>query len=235
MKPLNESEFNGRLIKLHNGQLGLRGQVAVQVSVPDDAAGDCIDMRASDETLDRYDEVIKASGWMLDNYVKNPVIQNCHQYGDIIFTIGKALKTEVRGNTLVQRWQFATDVNPMAKIAYGLYKGGYLNTSSVGFIPLDWTNGTRAGEPSRTYLKQELLETSAVGIPANPNALALALKSGAIEKSDLRETAALLKHFCNDPADSSTDARARGTGVDVAQLLQLNRQLTEIRSLLQRA
>jgi hypothetical protein len=229
------TEFTGRLVKLHNGELGLRGQMAVEVSVPADAAGDCIDIRASDETLDRYDEVIKASGWRLDNYVKNPVIQNCHQYGDIIFTIGKALKTEVRGNALVQRWQFATDVNPMAKIAHGLYKGGYLNTSSVGFIPLEWSNGTKAGEPARTYLKQELLETSAVGIPANPNALALALKSGAIEKCDLREAAALLKHFCNDRADSGADARATGTGVDVAQWLQLNRQLIEIRSLLQRA
>jgi hypothetical protein len=235
MNTLTESEFPHRLIKLHTGQLGLRGQVSVQVTVPDDAPGDCIDMRASDETLDRYDEIIKASGWVLDHYIKNPVIQNCHQYGDIIFTIGKALKTEVRGHALLQRWQFATDINPMAKIAFGLYKGGYLNTSSVGFIPLEWSNGTRAGEPARTYLKQELLETSAVGIPANPNALALALKSGAIEKSDLRETADLLKHFCNDTADSESNARATGVGVDVAQLLHWNSQLTEIRSLLKRA
>jgi hypothetical protein len=43
------------------------------------------------------------------------------------------------------------------------------------------------------YLEQELLEVSAVAIPANPNALSLALKSGAVEKSDLRETLDLLR------------------------------------------
>src|SRR5205807_1049685 len=46
------------------------------------------------------------------------------------------------------------------------------------------------------YLEQELLEVSAVGIPANPNALVLGLKSGAIEKSDLQELLAMLKSLC---------------------------------------
>ena len=86
-----------------------------------------------------------------------------------------------------QRWQFASDANPMAKIAYGLYRGGYLNAASVGFIPLEWRNGAKTGEPARVYTRQELLEVSAVGIPANPNALVMALKSGAVEQSDLRE------------------------------------------------
>ncbi len=35
------------------------------------------------------------------------------------------------------------------------------------------------------YLEQELLEVSAVSVPANPNALALALKSGAVEPGEL--------------------------------------------------
>ncbi len=44
----------------------------------------------------------------------------------------------------------------------------------------------------RKYLEAELLEVSAVSIPANPNALALALKSGAVSVSDLRDTLDLL-------------------------------------------
>jgi len=39
----------------------------------------------------------------------------------------------------------------------------------------------------RRYLEQELLEVSAVGIPANPNALQLGLKAGAVARADLRE------------------------------------------------
>jgi hypothetical protein len=190
-----------------------------------------LDFIASDESLDRFDEIICASGWHLDTYRRNPVFQNAHQYGDILFTLGKALITEVRtiprkapnnlstltpqpSTVLFQRIQFATDVNPIARVAYGLYKGKFLNAVSVGFIPLRWEDAPAAGTNSATgraggkvarrqarrkYLEQELLEVSAVGIPANPNALALGLKVGAIEKSDLREILALLKSLCAQP------------------------------------
>jgi hypothetical protein len=50
-----------------------------------------------------------------------------------------------------------------------------------------------AGGFRRKYLEQELLEVSAVGIPANPNALALGLKSAAVEKADVRDTYELLR------------------------------------------
>lgn len=204
-------------MRLHNGQSGLIGGMPVTISVPENVEGDCIDMVASTETLDRYDEVIRASGWDLTNYEKNPVIQNCHQYGDVIFTLGKALMTKVSGTALIQRWQFASDVNPMARLTFGLYKGGYLNASSVGFIPLKWVNGQKSGEPARTYTRQELLEVSAVSIPANPAALALALKNGAIEKNDLREAARLLNRFCNQ-AEPPDNARAAVQRFHVARL-----------------
>jgi hypothetical protein len=191
-----------------------------------------LDFVASDETLDRYGDVICASGWHLDTYRRNPVFQNAHQYGDILFTLGRALVTEIRGADdsgsgasnsglrphLFQRVQFATDVNPIARIAYGLYKGKFLNAVSVGFLPVRWEDATgarsiaggsppedqqgqgaealsvaRSTRPRRRYLEQELLEVSAVGIPANPNALALGVRSGAVSKSDLSEALDLLR------------------------------------------
>src|SRR5262249_44438445 len=124
-----------------------------------------LDFIASDETLDRYHEIISASGWKLANYQRNPVFQNAHQYGDIIFTLGKALATEirvgVRGSHLFQRIQFATEANPMARIAYSLYKGKFLNAVSVGFVPVRWENGGEETSYRRKYLEQELLEVSA--------------------------------------------------------------------------
>jgi phage head maturation protease len=63
----------------------------------------------------------------------------------------------------------------------------------VGFVPLRWEDGTQQSAYRRKFLEQELLEVSAVSIPANPNALALALKSGAVEKTDLRELSDLLR------------------------------------------
>jgi hypothetical protein len=66
------------------------------------------------------------------------------------------------------------------------------------------TLATRHSSPQvrRRYLEQELLEVSAVGIPANPNALALGLKSGAIQKSDLRDLSDLI-HLTLDREISS--------------------------------
>jgi prohead serine protease len=204
------------LIPLHDNRPGLRALVQVEIreAAASPASGGeaggsgaspaILDFIASTATVDRYHEIIEPAGWRLDSYRRNPVFQNAHNYGDILFTLGKALSTEVRtvggGQALCQRIQFATEVNPVARVAYGLYKGGFLNAVSVGFIPLRWEDGGAnatgaegATAPRRRYLEQELLEVSAVAIPANPDALALGLKSGAITRSDLQATLDLLR------------------------------------------
>src|SRR6266404_5634777 len=229
------TDFSARLLPLSDGRPGLRGTMPVEVREPSPRPSDgrgikgegqslsdaqlstpsnsqpVLDFISSDETLDRYSEIISAAGWKLDSYHRNPVFQNAHQYGDVIFTLGKALITEIRSGPsreaprglstlnsqpspyLFQRIQFATDVNPMARIAHGLYRGKFLNAVSVGFIPRRWENGDgtehQVGRgvltaphplPSdgrgikgegfrRRYLEQELLEVSVVAIPANPN------------------------------------------------------------------
>jgi len=223
MNTLNE--FGERLVKLSTGADGLRASLAIKMT-PDATDSDLLHMRASDETLDRYDEVVQASGWQLEHYAKNPVIQNAHNYGDIIFTIGRAERTVVEDGALVQTWRFASQANPMAKIARDLYRGRFLNASSVGFIPREWSNGDKTTTYRRKYTKSELLEVSAVGIPANPGALALAVKSGAIEKSDLKELAQALKYFCTE-ADSPLEPGARGGASDGA-FSALVRSVTEV-------
>jgi len=224
---MNTHELDKRLIQLHTGAKGLRAELPVAVE-PDPGDSDILHIRASDETLDRYQEIIVASGWKLENYRRNPVIQNAHQYGDIIFTIGQALNTWVSGQALLQTWRFASRENPFAKIARDLYRGGYLRAASVGFVPLKWENGGEKAGFQRKYTEQELLEVSAVGIPANPNAVALAVRQGAVEKSDLRELAQVIKHFCNDQAGPAAAARAPGRGTDGAQWLQLVREVKEL-------
>src|SRR5436305_11512066 len=113
-------------------------ELCPEASMPldsENAPPNTLDFRSSDQSLDRYQEVISVAGWKLDNYRKNPVVQNAHSYWSLADTIGKALITEVRlgtqnsepGTYLFQRVQFAVEENPMAKLAYGLYKGGFLN------------------------------------------------------------------------------------------------------------
>ncbi len=185
------TDFSGRLVALTDGRAGIRG--GIHVEIREDSSNSCLNFISSDESLDRYNEVISAAGWRLDNYQRNPVFQNAHQHGDILHTLGKATSTEVRGGKLHQTIEFACDINPMARIAYGLYRGKFLNAVSVGFVPVRWENGTEKTGYTRKFVEQELLEVSAVAIPANPNALALGLKSGAIEKSDLHDCYDLLR------------------------------------------
>jgi len=252
------AEFGERLVTLCDGRSGLRQGVQTTVREPAQAEpnSSTLDFIASSETLDRYDEIISADGWDLENYRRNPVFQNAHQYGDIIFTLGKALVTEVRvagaQRVLFQRIEFATEVNPMARIAYGLYKGKFLNAVSVGFVPVRWETGGADSPFRRKYLEQELLEVSAVGIPANPEALQLGLKAGAIQKADLRDLLELLGGMAkslgeketaqadavSDPdsqiqnsfptADPNTHASASGVRNYEAQLLQLARDLKQL-------
>ena len=82
---------------------------------------------------------------------------------------------------------------------------------SVGFIPLRWETGSAEAGFKRRYLEQELLEVSAVGIPANPNALQLGLKAGAIEKLDLQEWLGLLRHLgeTQNPSAPSANTLSR--------------------------
>ena len=227
-----------------------------------------LDFTSSTAAVDRYHEIIDPAGWHLDAYRRNPVFQNAHQYGDILFTLGKALITEVRTSpppadplpsegrgikgeglaghplpsdgrgaggegrpVLFQRIQFATDINPMARIAYGLYRGKFLNAVSVGFVPLRWENGPEGSSYKRKYVEQELLEVSAVAIPANPNALALAVKSGAVTKSDLADTLDLLRRLTVDYGPwrpSSVPPRTQLSTLNPQLLLNLARELRRI-------
>ena len=101
---MDHSELSSRLVPLSDGRPGLRGGIHVEIREPEYSTehpdsgteSPVLDFISSDETLDRRNEIIVASGWSLSSYRRNPVFQNAHQYGDIIFTLGRALITEIR-------------------------------------------------------------------------------------------------------------------------------------------
>ncbi len=226
---LLSATFPDQLHTLCDGRLGLRRPLHVESTSPSDKADlHVIDFISSDESLDRYDEIVSATGWELAAYRRNPVFQNSHQYGDIIFTLGRALVTEVRivggKSVLYQRIEFATTANPIARIAYALYKDHFLNAVSVGFVPLEWEDAAPGSRHRRRYLRQELLEVSAVAIPANPNALALALKSGSIQKADLRASISLLETLSASAQFSTSSAPL----TPQEQLFQLARDIRDL-------
>lgn len=225
------TEFGTRLVTLNTGAQGLRGGLRCEVRDAADGDGDMpmMDFIASDETMDRYNEVISIDGWQLDNFRANPVIPDCHDYSSIARILGIATNINVSDDKkLVNRVKFCTD-NPMGNLAYKMAKGGFIKSQSVGFIPLEWTNGNGKDEPSRKYTKQELLEVSLVVVPVNPGAtVGLALKSGALERRDLRDLADFLKEFCSDEAAPGGQAGASAARSFDAQLLQLARSLNQV-------
>ncbi len=225
-----KSEFGPRICTLNTGALGLRAGIHTTCRAVD---GDkpLMDFIASDETVDRYNEVIKQDGWELDNFMGNPVIPDCHNYGTVANILGRDIlpkADQVKDGKLRARIEFAVD-NPMGALAYKLAKGGFLKSMSVGFIPLEWTNGNDKNQPDRTYTRCELLEKSLVVIPANPGAtIGLALKSGAVVRADLKSLADFLKEFCSKETDPAAPDGTSGAGVNDVRLLQIARGLEQV-------
>lgn len=118
---------------------------------------------------DRHGDVIIQNGWDLKYYKKNPVILNSHNHSDATEVIGKVEKgsLKVDNSKLTGKIKFAVDENPKAKIIYDLYAGGYLNAFSVGFLVKEYDN-----KDYSKITQAELLEISAVSVPANAYALA---------------------------------------------------------------
>jgi HK97 family phage prohead protease len=146
-----------------------------------DAASRTVTFIASDESVDRYGDIIRASGWDLSNYMNNPVLLFGHDSS--VVPIGKVPEIGIEGSRLVATAQFRPEgESEYADDVYTAVKGGFLNAVSVGFLPTKkpnyiWADDDPNHEKWPTgyeFVGQELLELSVVPVPANAQALALA-------------------------------------------------------------
>ena len=147
---------------------------------------------ASTESVDRYGDIIRVAGWDLKNYKKNPVFLFGHRSMDP--PIGKSIAIGIETNpkpALVQTIEFADKATyPFADTVFQLYKNKFMNAVSVGFRTLQDPNPIRDESGAMTgleFVAQELLELSAVVLPANTDAVARAraLDSGIVRAADL--------------------------------------------------
>ena len=148
-------------------------------SAPAAAASRVRTFCASDESVDRYNTVLKASGWQLENFRKNPVILCRHSSYD--WPIGKGTPRVVGKRLLIDIEFFGADLNPDADMALRMLDAGVMGVS-VGFRPLAYEyNKEREAEdpwenlfnPPLDYTELDLLEVSVVTIGGNPNAVPL--------------------------------------------------------------
>lgn len=137
----------------------------------------------STDTVDRMGDILDPAGVDLGNYKKNPVVLWAHDYTKL--PIGKAQWIKRDGNGILSKVKFAS--HEFAQEVFQLYKEGFLKAFSVGFIPKEWEDKeNKKGAMNRVYTKWEMLEYSAVPVPANPDAVALALSKGLIKNADLK-------------------------------------------------
>jgi len=148
----------------------------------------------STNARDRMDEVLDPKGADLKNYSKNPVVLWAHDYSRP--PIGKALWTKRSGEGILSKVKFAS--TEFAQEIFQLYKEGFLKAFSVGFMPKDYEDGDGVKIPRRTYKSWEMLEYSAVPVPANPEALTLAVQKGILKSDEV-------KHALEPKSDEFTD------------------------------
>ncbi len=131
----------------------------------------------SNEEVDRHGDVVLARGWRLQAYLSNPVFLWAHDYGRP--AIGRSLAVWTERAQLMARMEFAPTA--FAREVAALYRTGYQQAVSVGFRPLRYEE--RRDERTGAFLgirflEQELLEVSAVPVPANRHALRRGLEKG---------------------------------------------------------
>lgn len=131
----------------------------------------------SSEKVDRTGDVIRADGWDLKNFKKNPIALFGHQHS---FPIGTWKNVRVEGKKLFGDLVLAAEgTSERIDEIRSLISQRILKAVSVGFRVLDY-NPIDKNEPWGGWdiTQSELLETSVVSVPAHQDALAAAKSLG---------------------------------------------------------
>ena len=133
---------------------------------------------ASDDGADRHGDTIAVDGWDIEGFKANPVFLWLHGMDtNHLLPIGRVPKVWAENKQLLAavEWDVA---DGFAVEVRDKYQRGFLKAVSVGFRPLefdeiepDGDKGAKGSGRGIKFLKQELLEVSAVPVPANPRAL----------------------------------------------------------------
>jgi HK97 family phage prohead protease len=142
----------------------------------------------STASMDRDRDVISLDGWDFSNFAKNPVVLWAHNYRQL--PVGRSSVPYRSGNKLKADVIFTPKgLDAFNDTVFSMYRLGFMRAVSVGFRPRKWNiNEERRGYD---FIEQELLEFSAVPVPANPEAL-MDAKGAGIDIEPLRKWARML-------------------------------------------
>lgn len=157
----------------------------------------------STRDMDRDNEILMPKGAVLNQFKKAPQVLWGHDYSQPPVAKDEWIKIDEKG--VMAKTVYAD--TPRGEELWQLRKGGFLNTSSVGFIPLETTQkGAPDWDDTVSQLKSDwpefkknkdkvtriikkwlLLEHSDVSVPANINALTLAVAKGVKISNEFKE------------------------------------------------
>lgn len=170
---------NGRTNGQPEGMLRSYFSVSEKAAISEETRS--VRVIASTSTVDRMGRVV-VQDWDLARYRANPVILWSHgdaggYFGevpdlDITLPIGYASDVSVEAGRLEATLNFVDEkANPLAAKVYEGIKQGSIRAVSAGWLPHDVRSELHDGEEVLVVSKNELLEISAVAIPANPEAV----------------------------------------------------------------
>jgi len=136
----------------------------------------------TDETVDRYGDIVRAKGAVLDNFKKNPVLQFAHNYEQP--PVGNAIKVwHDKETNAVKAWGLffddRMDKSGRSDMIFRLVSANAMRACSIGFMPMEFVVPKSAEEASAMglgkygidFTKWDLMEFSPCPVPANPSAL----------------------------------------------------------------
>ena len=167
-----------------DGVLPLVSRCSITVEKSEDSRGTSDEARtpviASTATPDRYGDIVDQNGWILDNFVANPVIQPFHNYATPSVGRGENVKIIDHASGPALAMDIVWDMGlELGRTLHRQYTEGFARGVSVGFRPIDYTprseldeSDPRFGSKGMVIHKAELLELSTAPVPVQQEALA---------------------------------------------------------------
>jgi hypothetical protein len=159
-----EGEQGGKMI---------RKTVPITIEKKDENGGRII---ISTGDLDRDKDRVLPHGAQIADYLRNPVVQYGHNYSDPWATVGRTTSLSVNDKGVTADFELRPAANEQdpQNIVRLLWEGEWIRTASIGFVPLGFEENSDGG---LDYTNWQLLEWSLVPVPANQNALRMAVKA----------------------------------------------------------
>ena len=162
-----------------------------KVAEVDEASHEIVFTVTSD-TLDRDSERVLPKSLEKDfgYYKENPVVLFHHDHS--IPAVAQMVDHKITDKQVVMRDKFAVDVDyPLAKVLWELYSKGYMRMTSIGFIPIEWTEDEEMmleGQKGMTFTRIEMIEHSLVNVGANRYALSVSELPAKIRNDSILKT-----------------------------------------------